>query len=251
MRITRKEYQTARAVKHLQYYTISAKQAVQSIRHNQAIEQWRNAIGAPKRLYTDNNNIAHSFTIAGHSVRLCIELDEYNYRYEDIFPRKGGMNSQGYEVHALGRYDDVDQSPRYKNGQGLTVFKRVNADRDSYKYKFYLPESWIRQFYDNCNQSKADAHNNMIQSALSALDSDIETATSEYYTISCVVTDSHNNEIFSDYLGGCDYEYAVTGEAFFEHGMIESARAAIDDSLEKQAQAIMQSRPDMYQEAAQ
>ena len=42
--------------------------------------------------------------------------------------------------------------------------------------------------------------------------------------ISVTVYDKHGEEVYRDSLGGCDYEYVTSGNAFFENAMFESCK---------------------------
>lgn len=241
MTITFKEYKNARNAKKLPYYTISAKSAVEAIRYKSKIKTFLHSLGQGS--YISNGDTIKQ---AGYTIKLIIESDDYNCHYEDIIPRKGAMNSQGYEVYPLDRYTEK-QSQRYKQGEGLRIVQSVGDYRKSQTYEFYLPENWIRQFYDNKQQSKANAYTNMIAVAKQALESDIKDATADYYTIGIIVTNPQGEEVFTDYLGGCDEKYASSSEAFYENGMIDKALKAIDTDLAEQADITMLARPDMYE----
>lgn len=239
---TLQQYKKARYSNTMPHYTNSAKTALQILRHKEKLKTFLSNIGAASYLYCDSSDIAHEWEEAGYTITLKIEYDDFNSRWEDIIPRKWGINSQGYFVFNE-RYSADHESTRYRAGEGLTVYARAG----DYHLRIELPEKWLRQFYDNRNYDKASAYNNMVASGKMAIEQDIKQACQEYFTIGCTVSDSQGNEIFSDYLGGCDLDYAQSGEAFLEHGMIESAREAIEKELTKQAQILMDSRPDMYQ----
>lgn len=241
------QYRRKRA-KGMPHYFVTAKDALQAIRAKDKRVAMLDAIGASHTLYTDYKGVAHEWEENGFTIQLKIENDE-NHVFEDIIPYKGGMNSQGYYVYDLGRYADEDdkQDKRYSGG-AMILAQDIGEGERNWK-KFELPESYVKQFYNNKDFGKHEAYSRMVASAKIAVDQDIKIAKMDYCYVSVTVLDKHGNEIFHDGLGGCDYDYAQSGEAFFDHGMIDSARDAINSELEEKAETLMASRPDLYSSA--
>ena len=239
-----KAYQKYRNETCMPHYKNTAIAALRQARFDLSVKDWLAGIGASAPLYTDNS-IAHEFVENGFKYVLKIESDE-NFFYSDVFPYKGGMNSQGYSVkHTRGRSIDTEDNKRYKNGDGMTIYIDV-GDRDTCIYKMELPESFIRQFYDNRHYCKAAAHDNMVASARLAIEQDIKCANAEYYYISCTVYNSEGAEIASEGIGGIDSDYALNGHAFYEYGMLDTCRDAVQKELASLALDIEETRPDLY-----
>jgi hypothetical protein len=230
-----KDYIEARK-RRLPYYNVTAQDALCSIRNKQKLKEKLESIGCTGRLYTDSDNVCHIFKKHGYTITLKIECDD-NSHFDDI-------NHQDYGVeNARKRFIDEQDNKRYSGGD-MVIYKDL-GDRNTVTYRFDLPESYIRQFY-NAKLGKARAYDAMVASTKQAIDQDIKSFTQECYYISVAVTDIIGTEIFNDGLGGCDFDFATSGAAFFECDMIESAIDHIMSDIEKQARLIESSRPDMY-----
>lgn len=238
MTILYAQYKKQRA-ERMPHYNVKAIDAMRHIRFSQALENWKQSIGAIGGFYTDSHNVAHTFERNGYTVTMKIENDDYS-SWNDI-------GCQGYNTTAArARCVDTEDNKRYSGG-AMTIYKDV-GEHNTLIYRFDLPESYIKQFY-NEKLGKSRAYDCMIASAKMAIDQDVKNANEETYYISVTVTDTLGTEIFTDGLGGVDYENATSGAAFYDHGMVEEAMATIDKDIETEARRIESTRPDMYQHA--
>lgn len=228
------------------HYLTRAIDAWRNIQSDRKLAAWKAEIDATS-FYTDSHNVAHEFEENGFKYVFKIEPDYDGCDAEDYFPRKGGKNSQGYEVYDVARYEeDHNKPPRYQAGKGMTLYADIGNYRQCYWKRFELPEEYVRQFYDNRNYSRQVAYENMIASAKLAIEQGIKTVNLDYCYISVTAYDAEGHEVATDGLGGVDSDYATSGQAFFEHGMLETCKQEVDKELIKNARAMEKSRPDMY-----
>ena len=215
-----KQYKAQRA-QTMAHYTPKASDAVRAIKHAQKLAAWLESIDATT-FHTDGENVAHEY------------IDEKGYKYVfkaeyDDFPYYEDMKWQGYsyevEPAKPGFAYHCGQGFTHHKGEGLQAWLDLSNDRQYVPALFDIPESYMQQFYNNKDYGKGEAYSRMVQATKTAIKQDIDQyCKNDMLVISVTVYDKHGEEVYRDSLGGCDYEYVTSGDAFFENAMFESCK---------------------------
>lgn len=200
-----------------------ASQAYLHTKSHFARQAWREANGLPSSIHVEFNQPSHVIERDGYRIELLCQTDE-NLIYDEV-------GAQGY--HAEWQHSRHN-TPDFFREYGAN-FQRDHAGDyafcvpvSQYRDTIYLTGYFGKDFIDQWRTCKSDFPA-ALERAKEAIEHDAAYYSGDFACVGVRVFAPDGEEIYSDYLGGCDYEYAESLDAHYEHDMLDRAKDAIRD----------------------
>lgn len=219
-----RRYREIRINGGMPHYTVTAKDALRRLKWENSIKAFRESVDAGDHFfigepheYTDDKGYKYVFRVENE--------DDCYYMADDI-------NHQGYTVDLCeDKPTFAEEGAEYSrhSGEGMQAYILHRTGYDTAPIFFDVPEDYLRQFYDGRQHSRGEAYYNMLLSAKKALKQDLDYHYGDFYVVSVSVYSPCGEELHADNLSGCDEKYAISGEAFLDHGFMRDCRDAIEN----------------------